>query len=95
MEINLPFYYSTFAIFMERELFLPIKEISFTRERVNAEISVFKKILPFIESYQSFSATHEIFDLQKHHKLKRKKSKLTIYNNGFEQSNRYFAICKN
>lgn len=80
---------------MERELFLPMKEISFTKERVNAEISVFKKILPFIESFQSFGATHEIFDLQKHRKIKRKKGKLNIYTIGFEQSNRYFAICKN
>lgn len=38
---------------MERELFLPMKELSFTREQVNAEISVFKKILPYIESFQS------------------------------------------
>lgn len=80
---------------MERKLFLPMKEILFTRERVNAEISIFKKILPFIESFQSFGSTHEIFDLQKHRKLKRKKNKLNIYNSGFEQSNRYFAICKN
>lgn len=80
---------------MERELFLPMKEISFTRERVNAEISVFKKILPFIESFQSFGSTHEIFDLQNYRKLKSHKRKLNIYNTGFEQSKRYFAICKN
>ncbi len=80
---------------MERELFLPMKEISFTRERVNAEISVFKKILPFIESFQSFGSTHEIFDLHKNRKLKSRKGKLAIYNTGFEQSSRYFAICKN
>lgn len=80
---------------MERELFLPMKELSFTREQVNAEISVFKKILPYIESFQSYGLTHEIFDSKKHRKLRSSKGKLHLYNSGLEHSKRYFAICKN
>ena len=36
---------------MERELILALKKNAGNKERLNAEISIFKKILPVIESF--------------------------------------------
>jgi len=80
---------------MERELFLPLRDTSLTRERVNAEIDVFKKILPMIESFQSFGRTHDVFDFYKRKKLQNNKIKSSLYHTGFEYSTRFFALCKN
>lgn len=81
--------------YMERELILSLKRNTGNRERLNAEISVFKKILPAVESFQTFQCTHEFFDLKKSSIITNARKQLNMYHSGLEAATRYFAICKN
>jgi hypothetical protein len=46
---------------MERELLLAVKDKDYSIQRVENEIEVVKKILPFIESCDTFCRNNEVF----------------------------------
>lgn len=80
---------------MERELLLAVKDRDYSMERVENEIEVVKKVLPFIESYDTFCANNDVFDIR-NHKLVSNRSKLrTVFGLGAGKNTRYFIICKN
>lgn len=80
---------------MERELLLAVKDKDYSARRVEKEIEVVKKALPFIESCDTFCRNNDVFDTQKH-KLVSNKSKLKIvFDSGLEKSTRYFIVCRN
>jgi len=80
---------------MERELLLAVKDKDYSIQRVENEIEVVKKILPFIESCDTFCRNNEVFD-SRNHKLVSNKSKLrTVFGSGEGKNARYFIICKN
>ena len=80
---------------MERELLLAVKDKDYSIQRVENEIEVVKKILPFIESCDTFCRNNEVFD-SRNHKLVSNKSKLrTVFGSGADKNTRYFIICKN
>ena len=80
---------------MERELLLAVKDKDYSIQRVENEIEVVKKILPFIESCDTFCRNNEVFD-GRNHKLVSNKSKLrTVFESGADKNTRYFIISKN
>ena len=80
---------------MERELLLAVKDKDYSIQRVENEIEVVKKILPFIESCDTFCRNNEVFD-SRNHKLVSNKSKLrAVFGSGADKNARYFIICKN
>ena len=80
---------------MERELLLAVKDKQYSKERVENEIEVVKKILPFIESCNTFCKNNEVFD-SRHHKLVKNSSKLKeVFASGVDNNTRYYVICKN
>jgi len=80
---------------MERELLLAVKDKHYSSERVENEIEVVKKALPFIESCNTFCRNNEVFD-SRNHRLITNRSKLrTVFESGISKSTRYFIICKN
>ena len=80
---------------MERELLLAVKDKDYSTCRVEKEIEVLKKALPFIESCETFCRNNDVFDLRKQ-KLVVNRSKLRmVFDSGLEKSTRYFTIGKN
>jgi hypothetical protein len=80
---------------MERELLLAVKDRDYSMQRVENEIEVVKRILPFIESCDTFCRNNDVFDNRKH-KLVSNRSKLrTFFGSGAANNTRYFIICKN
>jgi len=80
---------------MERELLLAVKNKDYSKQRVDSEIEVVKKILPYIESCNTFCKNNEVFD-NRHHKLVKNSSKLReVFDSGADNTTRYFVICKN
>lgn len=80
---------------MERELILALKKNAGNKERLNAEISIFKKILPVIESFHSFQRSFDFFDLHHNKSVRNLQKQNKIFQAGLENSTRYLAICKN
>jgi hypothetical protein len=80
---------------MERELLLAVKDKHYSKQRVENEIEVVRKILPYIESCNTFCKNNEVFD-SRHHKLVKNNSKLReVFDSGTDNTTRYFVICKN
>jgi hypothetical protein len=80
---------------MERELLLAVKDKDYSIQRVENEIEVVKKILPFIESCDAFYRNNEVFD-SRNHKLVSSRSKLrVVFELGADKNTRYFIISKN
>ena len=80
---------------MERELLLAVKDKHYSKQRVENEIEVVKKILPYIESCNTFCKNNEVFDSRKH-KLVKNSSKLReFFDAGVDNNRRYYVICKN
>ncbi|MEP6846260.1 MAG: hypothetical protein ABI861_09665 [Panacibacter sp.] len=80
---------------MERELLLAVKDKHYSRQRVNNEIEVVKKILPYIESCNTFCKNNEVFDSRTHRLVRNNHKLREVFDSGFEQSTRYYVICKN
>lgn len=80
---------------MERELLLAVKDKHYSRQRVENEIEVVKKILPYIESCHTFCQNNEVFDTQKQRIVKSPNKLREVFDAGTDNSSRYYIICKN
>jgi hypothetical protein len=49
---------------MERELILPVKDSNYDKKKLENEIETMKKLLPYIESFNTFVANNDIFDIR-------------------------------
>ena len=80
---------------MERELLLAVKDKNFSQQRVDREIEVMKKMLPFIESYDTFKINSEVFDIHEHKIIKSNHRMKDLFDLGTENNSRYYIISKN
>jgi ABC-type uncharacterized transport system substrate-binding protein len=80
---------------MERELLLAVKDKHYSSQRVENEIEVVKKILPYIESCNTFCKNNEVFDSHRQKLVKNAARLREIFETGLSNTNRYFIICKN
>jgi hypothetical protein len=51
---------------MERELLITVKKSNYDNEKIDREIECIKTLFPYLESFETFTASNEIFDLEKH-----------------------------
>jgi len=80
---------------MERELLLAVKDKHYSKQRVESEIEVVKKILPFIESCSTFCKNNEVFDSRNHRLVKNSNRLREVFDSGTDKNTRYYIICKN
>jgi hypothetical protein len=80
---------------MERELLLAVKDKNYNKERVENEIEVMKKLLPYIEAYSTFKENNEILDLHTHKLIKNNIQLKDFFESGVQDHSRYHIICKN
>jgi len=80
---------------MERELILSVKDSNYDRKKLEMEIETIKKLLPYIESFSTFAANNDIFDIR-NHKFITKNSKIrTAFEEGLDCSTKYYVFCRN
>ena len=80
---------------MERELILPVKDSNYDKKKLENEIETMKKLLPYIESFNTFVANNDIFDIR-NHKLVTRSSKIrTAFEEGLESTTKYYVFCRN
>jgi len=72
-----------------------VKDSNYDKNKVEGEIEIMKKLLPYIESFKTFFLNNDIFDIHTH-KLITKSSKIkSVYEDGFEKTTRYYVFSKN
>jgi len=80
---------------MERELLLAVKDKNYNKQRVDSEIEVMKKLLPYIEAYSTFKENNEVFDLHNHKLIKSNNKLKDFFELRLQDNSRYYIICKN
>ncbi|MGN6617228.1 MAG: hypothetical protein ACTHJ5_08610 [Ilyomonas sp.] len=79
---------------MERELILPVKDAEITTEFIEAEKRNMLKLFPFIESFQAFVTSNEVFHLKKHKWITKASRLLQAYYT-LTPDPSYVVFCKN
>ena len=80
---------------MEREVILTIQGKRFSKQKVKAEVENIKKMLPYIESFDSFCAHNEVFDMNKQEPVTRKSRLHDVFRQGMNQNAAIFIYGKN
>ena len=76
---------------MERELLITIKKSSNDNDKVDREINCIKSLFPYLESFETFNISNQVFDLEKHtivDKLPRLKH---IFKEGIQKNNSFIV----
>ncbi len=80
---------------MERELLLAVKSAEWSSQKINAEVGLMKKIIPYLESFHAFVLNNEVLDLSRHKVITKKQSLFEAHKKGVEDKKLCFVICKN
>lgn len=80
---------------MERELILPVKDSNYDKRKLENEIETMKKLLPYIESFNTFLANNDIFDIRNHTLVTKSNKIKNAFEEGLEATTKYYVFCKN
>ena len=80
---------------MERELILHVKDSNYDRKKLDMEIETVKKLLPYIESYNTFKVSNDIFDIRDHKMIIRNNKIRDVFEEGLDCTTKYYVFCKN
>jgi len=80
---------------MKRELILAVKDSNYDRRKLEMEIEMMKKLLPYIESYNMFEASNDVFDIHNHKLIRRSNKLRNAFEEGFDSISKYYVFCKN
>ena len=76
---------------MERELLITVKRSNYDSKKIDQEIAYIKTLFPFLESFETFTISNQVFDLE-HHKVVDAKSRLKhIFNEGVQKNNSFIV----
>jgi len=80
---------------MERELLLTVKKGYYNRQKMQDEMVTVQKLLPSIESFDTFLRLNDVFDMQGYTIIRHSGILADIYHRGGEATTRYRVIGKN
>ena len=80
---------------MERELILSVKDSNYDRKKLEMEIETIKKLLPYIESFSTFVANNDIFDIRNHKLITRISKIRNAFEEGLDCTTKYYVFCRN
>ncbi len=76
---------------MERELLITVRRSNYDTKKIDREIAYIKTLFPFLESFETFSISNQVFDLE-HHAVVDAKSRLRhIFNEGVQKNNSFIV----
>jgi hypothetical protein len=76
---------------MERELLITIKKNNYDNKKINREIACIKSLFPYLESFETFTTSNEIFDLEKHTIVSKELRLRHIFNEGAQKNNSFIV----
>jgi len=89
------FYKINKIYFMERQVFLATQGKDYNSKRLESEIGIIEKMLPYTESFKAFYDSNEVLDIYKHTVIRKRKRLFSLYEHGIDKKTFVFAICKN
>lgn len=81
-------------VFMERELLITVSKSNNDKKKIDREIENIKRLFPYLESFQTFTESHEVMDLEKHSIINARPRLQDIFKKGI-QKNSSFVISLN
>lgn len=76
---------------MERELLITVKRSDNDSKKIDREIAYIKTLFPFLESFETFTISNQVFDLE-HHTIVDGTSRLrNIFNAGIQKNNSFIV----
>ncbi|MEO8712810.1 MAG: hypothetical protein ABI405_11835 [Parafilimonas sp.] len=76
---------------MERELLITMKKSKCNNKKVNQEIECIKTLFPYLESFETFKACNQIFDLEKHIVVNTRPRLKRIFYEGIRKNNSFIV----
>jgi hypothetical protein len=76
---------------MERELLITVKKSSYDNEKIDREIEYIKKLFPYLESFETFTHSTEVLDLEKHKVVNTMPRLKHIFNEGIQKNNSFIV----
>jgi len=76
---------------MERELLITVKKSNYDNKKINKEIECIKTLFPYLESFETFTMSNEIFDLEKHTVVNTRPRLRHIFNEGIQKNNSFIV----
>jgi hypothetical protein len=76
---------------MERELLITVKKSNYDNKKINKEIECIKTLFPYLESFETFTMSNEIFDLEKHAIVNTRPRLRHIFNEGIQKNNSFIV----
>ena len=76
---------------MERELLITVKKSNYDNKKINQEIECIKTLFPYLESFETFTTSNEIFDLEKHTVVSTRPRLRHIFNEGIQKNNSFIV----
>ncbi len=76
---------------MERELLITVKKSNYDDKKINREIECMKTLFPYLESFETFTASNEIFDLEKRSIVSTRPKLRHIFNKGVQKNNSFIV----
>ena len=74
---------------MERELLITVRKSSYDNKKIDREIACIKTLFPYLESFETFTASNEIFDLEKHIVVSTTPRLRHIFDEGIRKNNSF------
>jgi site-specific recombinase XerD len=76
---------------MERELLITVKKSNYDNKKIDREIECIKTLFPYLESFETFTASNEIFDLEKHKIVSALPRLRHIFYEGMQKNNSFIV----
>ena len=76
---------------MERELLITVKRNNYDDAKIDREIKCIKTLFPFLESFETFKTSNEIFDLEKHVVVNTRPRLKHIFYEGIRKNNSFIV----
>jgi hypothetical protein len=88
-ESSLPWFNK--ADYMERELLITVRRSNYDTYKIDREIAYIKTLFPFLESFETFTISNQVFDLEKHTVVDTKSRLKHIFNEGVQKNNSFIV----
>jgi hypothetical protein len=76
---------------MERELLITVKRSNYDSEKIEREVAYIKTLFPFLESFETFTISNEVFDLEHRSVVQAKQRLMRIFNEGIHKNNSFIV----
>jgi len=79
------------SLIMERELLITVNRSDYDNKKINREIECIKTLFPYLEAFETFTVTNEVFDLEKHTIVTRLPRLRHIFDEGIQKNNSFIV----